>query len=362
MPRPKRLENNYYETPRNDRVYEDVHVYSNPANELGMSSLDVAAFTVNSSVYKKPQRRTRDAADRCFEPMDYVDAVGKESLKSSRKMRWLVALNAVLSVLTLFCLGLTSFVCYKVIIKKEGCKECDHSQPTGCPTAIASVDWTSVLKSVQSLQRNVSNLELVIKMERNLLQESVSRNSRNLAELREEINRTRRNAIKEEKAIIALNSTSLKREDLLELWRKVNSSRSDISDVKEKLINMSKIAPPMGPPGHNGTQGPRGIRGVPGPRGSPGPGGNMTLCSYKTKVSPSAQAGSYARTEIKVTELQVTRIVGVHCDTNDAKVCRLLSKVDSTQRRVYTCQCKDTLSTGASYMNCYIHYWECQIK
>ena len=131
MPRPKRAENNYYETPRNDRVYEDVHVYSNPANELGMSSLDVAAFTVNSSVYKNPQRRTKNAADRCFEPLDYMDAVGKESLKSSRKMRWLVALNAVLSVLTLFCLGLTSFVCYKVIIKKGGCKECDHSQPTG---------------------------------------------------------------------------------------------------------------------------------------------------------------------------------------------------------------------------------------
>jgi len=32
-----------------------------------------------------------------------------------------------------------------------------------CPTATASVDWTSVLKNVQSLQKNVSNLELVIK-------------------------------------------------------------------------------------------------------------------------------------------------------------------------------------------------------
>jgi len=164
------------------------------------------------------------------------------------------------------------------------------------------------------------------------------------------------------KAIIALNSTSLKREDLLELWRKVNSSRSDISDVREKLINMSKIAPPRGPPGHNGTQGPRGIPGLLGPRGPPGPGSNVTLCSYKRKVSPSASPGSYARTKIEVTELQGTRIVGVHCDTNDAKVCLLSSKLDPTQRRVYKCQCKDTLSTGASDMYCYIHYWECQIK
>jgi len=69
-------------------------------------------------------------------------------------------------------------------------------------------------------------------------------NSQNLTELREEIIRTRRNVIQEEKAMIALNSTSLKREDLLELWQKVNSSLSDISEVREKLINMSKIAPP----------------------------------------------------------------------------------------------------------------------
>jgi len=187
-------------------------------------------------------------------------------------------------------------------------------------------------------------------------------NTQNLTELREEIIRTRRNVIQEEKAIIALNSTSLKREDLLELWRKVNSSQSDISDVREKVINMSKIAPPMGPPGHNGTQGPRGIPGLPGPHGPTGPGSNMTLCSYKTKDSSSASAGSYASTEVKVTELQGTRIVGVHCDTNDAKVCLLSSKLDSTQKRVYKCHCKDTLSAGASDMYCYIHYWECQIK
>jgi len=247
-----------------------------------------------------------------------------------------------------------------VIIKKGGCKECDHSQPTGCPTATASVDWTSVLKNVQSLQRNVSNLELVIKMERNLLQESVTINSQNLTELREEIIRTRRNVIQEGKAIIALNSTSLKREDLLELWQKVNSSQSDISDVREKLINMSKIAPPRGPPGHNGTRGPSGIPGPPGRRGPPGPGSNMTICSYKAKNSTFKSAGPYARTEIEVTELQGTRIVGVHCDTNDAKVCRL--SVDSTHRRVYKCQCKDTLSTGAQKMFCSIHYWECFIN
>ena len=76
---------------------------------------------------------------------------------------------------------------------------------------------------------------------------------------------------------------------------------------------MSKIAPPRGPPGHNGTQGPRGIPGLLGPRGPPGPGSNVTLCSYKRKVSPSASPGSYARTKIEVTELQVHLPVTLPC-------------------------------------------------
>lgn len=53
---------------------------------------------------------------------------------------------------------------------------------------------------------------------------------------------------------------------------------------------------------------------------------------------------------------QGTRIIGVHCDTNDAKVTQL-----KNQRQKYTCECKGTLRTGAGQMHCYIHYWECPI-
>lgn len=131
MHRPKIAENYYESLQNNGTTYEEAHVYSNPANELGISSLDLAAFTVNSSVYKNRERRTVDTIDKPLEPMCYVDAVGKESLKLSRRMRWLVVMNAVLSVLTLFCLGLTSFVCYKVIIKGERCKACEDSHTNG---------------------------------------------------------------------------------------------------------------------------------------------------------------------------------------------------------------------------------------
>lgn len=58
---------------------------------------------------------------------------------------------------------------------------------------------------------------------------------------------------------------------------------------------------------------------------------------------------------------QGTRIIAVHCDTNDAKVTRLSGGIDSNQRQEYTCQCEKTLSSGDSNMYCYIHYWECPV-
>lgn len=133
MHRPKRAESNHYQAPPDrDGTYEEIHVYSNPSNELGISSLDLAAFTVNSSVYKKPEpRNDGDDKETSVEPFEYMDAIGKESLTASRKIKWLVVLNAILSVSTLLCLGLTSFVCYKVIIKTGECDRCYDSNPAG---------------------------------------------------------------------------------------------------------------------------------------------------------------------------------------------------------------------------------------
>ena len=54
-----------------------------------------------------------------------------------------------------------------------------------------------------------------------------------------------------------------------------------------QVINMSKVVPPKGPPGHNGTQGPVGSPGPSGPRGSPGPGANLSLCYYQRKQNRS---------------------------------------------------------------------------
>ena len=70
---------------------------------------------------------------------------------------------------------------------------------------------------------------------------------------------------------------------------------------------MSKIVPPRGPPGYNGTQGPVGSPGPSGPRGSPGPGANFSLCKYKKKENRAAlpDESTYANAEISVTELKV---------------------------------------------------------
>ena len=84
------------------------------------------------------------------------------------------------------------------------------------------------------------------------------------------------------------------------------------------MINISTSQGPIGPPGYNGTQGPPGVAGPPGPRGYNGsqgpPGGSgsggLSLCSYKKKDSSSVSAGSYARTDVSVTETNVNTTVG----------------------------------------------------
>lgn len=122
MPRTRRAENNYSDITSNP-VYEEIFVYSNPTNEIGINSLDLAAFTVNRGVHKdsaRSQDTDWEAGQRSFEPVTYLDAIGKGSLKSSRRLRHLVALNVILLVLTLFCLGLTSFIGYKVILREKG--------------------------------------------------------------------------------------------------------------------------------------------------------------------------------------------------------------------------------------------------
>ena len=72
-----------------------------------------------------------------------------------------------------------------------------------------------------------------------------------------------------------------------------------------QVLNMSKVVPPRGPPGYNGTQGPVGSPGPSGPRGSPGPGANLSLCRYKEEKSAPVNSDVYAGATVSVTEQKV---------------------------------------------------------
>ncbi|KAL9962429.1 hypothetical protein ACROYT_G031533 [Oculina patagonica] len=201
-------ENDCY-TGQNSAIYDKPrYSYANPANDLDFSSLDVAAFTKNSSVYKNQSLDTRAelARDVRLEPMSYMEQAevgGKYYRSSSRQMRCLVALNAVLSVLAIICLGLTSFLSYKVMVKNEGekCKGCDgHLTVTGFPSVMRAprVEWKNLSESVQNLKRNISFLEEVtagISTEEKVLHESVKKIADNLTQPREEINKTQQDMI-----------------------------------------------------------------------------------------------------------------------------------------------------------------------
>lgn len=70
---------------------------------------------------------------------------------------------------------------------------------------------------------------------------------------------------------------------------------------------MSKIVPPRGLPGYNGSQGPAGGPGPVGPRGLPGPGVNITLCQYKTKKSKGLPASSATVQLVSTVEQKVRK-------------------------------------------------------
>ena len=73
------------------------------------------------------------------------------------------------------------------------------------------------------------------------------------------------------------------------------------------MINISKIVPPRGLPGYNGTQGPVGGPGPVGPRGLPGPGVNITLCQYKKNKSKGLTASSITEQSVFAKEQKVRK-------------------------------------------------------
>jgi len=120
---------------------------------------------------------------------------------------------------------------------------------------------------------------------------------------------------------------------------------------------------PPGPPGYNGTQGLPGSNGSPGTQGPPGPSGppgsgNLTLCSYEKETSAGKTPDTYATAVVEKTESNGKKLLGVNCDSNDAKFVTLSSSISGGKRK-YECTCKGTLTSGDSQMYCYIHYWEC---
>jgi len=83
--------------------------------------------------------------------------------------------------------------------------------------------------------------------------------------------------------------------------------------------------------------------------------------AYKT-VTEELEKVTKELEKVKKKYIQLKRkgkkFLGVNCGTNDAKVVTLTS-TDLSGKRTYKCACRDTISSGASHMNCAVHYWEC---
>ncbi|XP_068730556.1 uncharacterized protein [Montipora capricornis] len=121
---------------------------------------------------------------------------------------------------------------------------------------------------------------------------------------------------------------------------------------------------PKGPPGHNGINGIPGSQGPPGPPGSPGPraAGNFSSCNYKTFVS-NVTAGVTALTDASILETKGKKIISASCYSNDATTYELLQYKGQDGLPKYSCVCNGTRKALKSneLMSCKINYWECEL-
>ncbi|KAJ7351852.1 hypothetical protein OS493_035157 [Desmophyllum pertusum] len=142
--------------------------------------------------------------------------------------------------------------------------------------------------------------------------------------------------------------------ELRRVWTALNSTQIDLlrqlNEVKDNLTeqvnNVSKMAGPIGPPGHNGSQGPV---------------GNFSSCQYN--VLNDFAAGGTTTAAVGQTEPDGSRITGATCSTNYAAEYNLLSQLQATGKWRYVCSCKgtSTLFRPRGAKNCYLHYWECPL-
>ena len=70
-----------------------------------------------------------------------------------------------------------------------------------------------------------------------------------------------------------------------------------------QVNDVSKMAGPIGPPGHNGSQGPPGAVGSTGPPGPKGA-GNFSSCQYILKTAALTPGGTW--TTVAATETNVS--------------------------------------------------------
>ncbi|KAL9953415.1 hypothetical protein ACROYT_G040832 [Oculina patagonica] len=134
------------------------------------------------------------------------------------------------------------------------------------------------------------------------------------------------------------------------------------STITEKVNNVSKMAGPIGPPGHNGSQGPAGpagARGHPGPKGA----GDFSSCQYK--VTKEAVTPGVTWASVTETEPNGKKFLGATCSTNFATEYNFKSQQQPSGKWAYVCTCMGTSGSftprRGETKNCYLHYWECPL-
>lgn len=246
--------------------------------------------------------------------------------------------------------------------------KCACSGKTGSETSSPSTPDFEISKNMKDLKHNISSVKetstasmIAVKAELDEMREKYDDIKAKYKQVMMEVA-----GLKGMNLSKVTSGSSLDKDNSTLLQAEIKIIRQEISLLNQQVINVTKTQGPQGPPGpagprghpgYNGTQGPPGVAGPSGSSGSSGS-GNLSLCTYKKVDATPVSAGSIARTDVAILEAKGTKLLGVSCDSNDASIIQLSSGVHQGLK-TYTCDCKNTVSSGAGTMECYLHYWEC---
>ena len=137
----------------------DEHLYSSIPKEKELSCLNIASLARTNNAYEHHERPKMNIRDVRFEPM-YIDIMDPPKKKTSRKLKVVVTLMAIFSLLAMASVVMTTVMFYKVSTKGTVTQDCATELENG-KTAFNSSKLRKLNACFSSLSFSILKLYVI---------------------------------------------------------------------------------------------------------------------------------------------------------------------------------------------------------